>query len=114
MFFKFKIIQFYYTRKNAYIKMAVFFWIVAPFCMAEFCRLASSISTATIALMMVAASTSETSVNFYHTTRRYNPEGSHLHTRRRENLKSHNIHIVSTHNSTAAGQYGVRRLKNVR
>jgi hypothetical protein len=36
-----------------------------------------------------AASTSETSVNFYQTTRRYIPEDSHLHTRRRENLKSH-------------------------
>jgi hypothetical protein len=41
-----------------------------------------------IALMMEAASTSETLVNFYRTTRRYNPEDSHLHTRRRENLKS--------------------------
>jgi hypothetical protein len=39
--------------------------------------------------MMDAASTSETSANFYQTTRRYNPEDSHLHTRRRENLKSH-------------------------
>jgi hypothetical protein len=33
--------------------------------------------------------TSETSVNFYQTTRRNNPEDSHLHTRRRENLKYH-------------------------
>jgi hypothetical protein len=32
-----------------------------------------------IALMMEAASTSEMSVNFYQTTRRYNPEDSHLH-----------------------------------
>jgi hypothetical protein len=32
--------------------------------------------------------TSETSVN-YQTTRRSNPEDSHLHTRRCENLKSH-------------------------
>jgi hypothetical protein len=31
-----------------------------------------------IALMMEAANTSETLVNFYHTTRRYNPEDSHL------------------------------------
>jgi hypothetical protein len=38
--------------------------------------------------MMEAASTSEMSVNFYQTTRRNNPEVSHLHTRRRENLKS--------------------------
>jgi hypothetical protein len=32
-----------------------------------------------IALMMEAASPSDTSVNFYQTTRRYNPEDSHLH-----------------------------------
>jgi hypothetical protein len=38
---------------------------------------------------MEAASTSEKSVNFYQTTRRYNPGDSHLHTRRRENLKSY-------------------------
>jgi hypothetical protein len=36
-----------------------------------------------------AASTSETSENFYQTTWRNNPEDSHLHTRSRENLKSH-------------------------
>jgi hypothetical protein len=54
--------------------MAVF-WVVAP------CR--------AIALMMEAARTSETLVNFYQTTRRYNPEDSHLHTHRRENLKSY-------------------------
>jgi hypothetical protein len=41
-----------------------------------------------MALMMEAASTYETSVNFYQTTRRNNPEDSHLHSRRRENLKS--------------------------
>jgi hypothetical protein len=32
-----------------------------------------------IALMMEAARTSETLVNFYQTIRRYNPEDSHLH-----------------------------------
>jgi hypothetical protein len=42
----------------------------------------------TIALMMEAESTSETSVNFYVTTRRNISEDSHLHTRRRESLKS--------------------------
>jgi hypothetical protein len=31
-----------------------------------------------VALMMEAASTSGMSVNFYQTTRRYNPEDSHL------------------------------------
>jgi hypothetical protein len=41
-----------------------------------------------IALMMETPSTSETPVNFYQTTRRNIPEDSHLHTRRRENLKN--------------------------
>jgi hypothetical protein len=50
--------------------------------------LAASIIRALSALMMEAASTSETSTNFYQTTRRNNSEDSHLHTRRRENLKS--------------------------
>jgi hypothetical protein len=39
--------------------------------------------------MMEAARSSETLVNFYQTTRRYNPEDSHLRTNRRENLKSY-------------------------
>jgi hypothetical protein len=34
---------------------------------------------------------SETSVYFNETTRRYIPDGCHLHTRRRENLKSHEL-----------------------
>jgi hypothetical protein len=38
--------------------------------------------------IMEAANTSETSVNFYQISRRYDPEDSHLKTRRRENLKS--------------------------
>jgi hypothetical protein len=42
---------------------------------------------------MEAASTSETSVNFYHTTQRNIPEDSHLHTRRRQNLKSHLVNL---------------------
>jgi hypothetical protein len=41
-----------------------------------------------ITLMMEAVRTSETSV-YSETTRLYIPEGSHLHTRRRENPKSH-------------------------
>jgi hypothetical protein len=39
--------------------------------------------------MMEAARTSETLVNFYQTTRRYNLEDSHLRPHRRENLKSY-------------------------
>jgi hypothetical protein len=42
-----------------------------------------------IALMMEAVGTSETSANFYQTTQRNIPEDGNLHTRRRENLKSH-------------------------
>jgi hypothetical protein len=40
-------------------------------------------------MMMEAARTFETLVNFYQTTRRYNPENGHLRTNRRENLKSY-------------------------
>jgi hypothetical protein len=41
--------------------------------------LAATIITAMSALMMEAASTCETSIIFYQTTRRNNPEDSHLH-----------------------------------
>jgi hypothetical protein len=41
------------------------------------------------ALMIEAARASETLVNFYQTTRRYNPQDSHLRAHRRENLKSY-------------------------
>jgi hypothetical protein len=58
-----------FVRSYFKVKIAVF-WVV-------------------IALMMETARTSETLVNFYQTTRRYNPEDSQLHTHRRENLKSY-------------------------
>jgi hypothetical protein len=45
--------------------------------------------------MMEAARTSETLVNFYQTTRRYNPEDSHLRTHGRENLKSYLLIVLS-------------------
>jgi hypothetical protein len=54
-----------------------------------------------IALMMEAARSSETLVNFYQTTRRYNPEDSHLRTNRRENLKSYLINICHFCGETA-------------
>jgi hypothetical protein len=57
--------------------MAVF-WVLAPYSMVE----------VLIALMMEAARISEKLVNFFQTTRRYNPEDSHFRTHRRENLKS--------------------------
>jgi hypothetical protein len=44
-------------------------------------------------VMMGAARTSETLINFYQTTRRYNPEDSHLRTHRRENLKSYKSQV---------------------
>jgi hypothetical protein len=50
--------------------------------------------------MMEAARTSETLVNFYQTTRRYNPEDSHLRTHRHENLKSYEILAVYSENRT--------------
>jgi hypothetical protein len=45
--------------------------------------------------MMEAAMTSETLINFYQTTRRYNPEDSHLRTHRRQNLKSYLLIIIT-------------------
>jgi hypothetical protein len=45
--------------------------------------------SAFITMMMEAASTSETLVNLYQTTRRNNPKDSHLHTHCCENLNSH-------------------------
>jgi hypothetical protein len=43
---------------------------------------------------MEAARSSETSVDIQLRTRQYIPEDSELHTRRRENLKSHVIIVV--------------------
>jgi hypothetical protein len=44
-----------------------------------------------MAVMMEAARISETSVNFYPTTRRSISENRHLHVILRENLKSHEV-----------------------
>jgi hypothetical protein len=43
---------------------------------------------------MEAANTTETSVNFYQTTRRNIPEDSHLLTRRCDNPKSHKTYKI--------------------
>jgi hypothetical protein len=48
-------------------------------------------------MKMTAISTYETSEYFSETTLRYISESYHLHTRRRENLKSHSsVNIVTT------------------
>jgi hypothetical protein len=48
-----------------------------------------------IRAMMEAARTSETSVDIQLRTRQYIPEDYELHTRRRENLKSHLFSVVT-------------------
>jgi hypothetical protein len=56
-----------------------------------------------IALMMEAVRASETSVQSNEITRRYIPEHSKLHTRCRENLKSHFlkvVHVVKVYQNT--------------
>jgi hypothetical protein len=70
----------YHTSYNYYPEDI--FWDVATYSMVETNR-------RYIALMMVAINASETSVNFYQSTRRSIPEDSNLNTRRRENLKYH-------------------------
>jgi hypothetical protein len=61
------------SRACARIRPQVAFWLVGA-------------RGLLIALMMESARTSETLVNFYQTTRCYNPEDSHLRTHHRENL----------------------------
>jgi hypothetical protein len=62
-------------------KLAVF-WDVAP------CRL-TDVSDVLAASFIRPLCTSETLVNIYQTSQRNIPDDSHLHTRRRENLISH-------------------------
>jgi hypothetical protein len=80
------------------------FWVVVPCSLIEVYHVsevfAASIIRAMlimIALMVEAASTSETSANLYQTARCNNPGDSHLHARRRENLKSHSASILNLH-----------------
>jgi hypothetical protein len=62
--------------------------------------------------MMEAAHTYETLVNFYQTTRRYNPEDGHLRNHNRENLKSNCLTISrrfqSAHISTPSINCGFK------
>jgi hypothetical protein len=57
----------------------VVFWVVVPCSLVEFYRCFRGLAASTIRTMMEATCSSETSVNFYHATRRNNPEDSHLH-----------------------------------
>jgi hypothetical protein len=78
----------HYDRSNLNDDLDVGFWDMTPCGVIDDCH-GNKIGKCTIALLMEAASTFETLVNFYETTRRNNPEDSHLHTRRCQNLKSH-------------------------
>jgi hypothetical protein len=70
------------------MKMADF-WVVAPCSLVEVYRRFRGDCCIRYQDDEEALSTSETSVNFYQSTRRNNAEDCHLHTRRRENLKFH-------------------------
>jgi hypothetical protein len=71
------------------MKMADF-WDAAPCSLVE-TDVSEALAVSIIRAMMEAVRTSETSVNFYQSTRRNIPEEIHLHTRRRENLKSRKL-----------------------
>jgi hypothetical protein len=60
----------------------------------EISEVLAASNTMAIDLMMEAGRTSETSVNFYQTARRNNPEDSHLDTRRLDNLKFNLSYLV--------------------
>jgi hypothetical protein len=63
-------------------------------------------------MMMAAVSTSQTSVNFYQTTRRNIPEDSHLHTRHRENPKSHKTGTFHIDSGVSLKSYHFKRYKD--
>jgi hypothetical protein len=58
---------------EACIKMAIF-WVVRPCNPTEFTDVSEVLALSIISVI----STSETSINFYQTTRRYSPEDGHL------------------------------------
>jgi hypothetical protein len=76
------------------MKTAVF-WVVAPCSLVEVCqcfRVSCCLhhqDDELLITLMEAARSSEMLANFYQTTRRYNPDDSHLRTHRHENLKSY-------------------------
>jgi hypothetical protein len=56
------------------------------------------------ALLIEAVSVSETSANFDYSTRRYIPNGSHLHIRRHENIRSYPVNFTFDHCDVAQVQ----------
>jgi hypothetical protein len=84
-------------------KMAVV-WVVAPCSLVEFYQrfrgpscLHYQGNDLLIALMMEAARTSETLLNFYQTTRSHNPKDSHLHPTRQSSSRMWLISPIKTH-----------------
>jgi hypothetical protein len=74
----------------------------------------SEVSAASIiALMKEAVHTSETSVDIQFRTRQYIPEDSELHTRRRENLKSHIIKTCSCYDYLCGSDCVIPRILNL-
>jgi hypothetical protein len=69
------------------------FWIVAPCSLVEVADV-SDVLAASIIRAMSTYCPDDGGSSFYQTTRRNNPEGSHPHIRRLENLKSHNFIYV--------------------
>jgi hypothetical protein len=94
-------VNMYYTRWDfrfsqwLSMKMTVF-WDVAPCTLVEiYWCFRGACCLHLIALMMEVASTSDTSVNFYQTTRCNISEDSHLHTCRCEKLKSQKLNKIN-------------------
>lgn len=73
--------------------MMTVFWVAKPCSLAGIINVSERLVASIMVLVMVAVSTSETSVNFNQTTRCNIPEDSQLHSRRHENLKSHQIRV---------------------
>jgi hypothetical protein len=72
------------------------FWEDAPCSLVEVHRRFRGACWVLTALVLEAASISKTSANLYQNTQRNNPENTHVHTRRRENLKPHHLRIALT------------------
>jgi hypothetical protein len=87
------------------MKMAVF-WVVILCSLVEvYRRFSGMVADSIIRAMMEAASTSETSVNFYRTTQRYSPEDSHL----RNSIQFSSLIKVFTNIKQISGR---KRIKN--